>query len=69
METMKNWKVELTTGEKKLKIKIHGDIFQGDELSALLFIIEMMPFNNLGNTQEAKLQEKIDHRIYFVIKK
>ena len=33
-ETMKNWRVKLTSGRKKLaKIRIHRGIFQGDALS------------------------------------
>ena len=39
-EIKKNWKVELTTGGKTLaEIKIQRDIFQGEALSPLLFLI------------------------------
>ena len=46
METMKNWKVELTAGDKTLaEVKILRGIFQGDVLLPLLFVIAMMSFN------------------------
>ena len=41
---MKNYKVELTGGEKTLaEVKIQLGIFQGDALSQLSFVITMMP--------------------------
>ena len=47
-KTMKNWRVELTTGGKSLaETKIQRGIFQGDALSPLLFIIAMMPLNHI----------------------
>ena len=43
-KNMKNWRVELTAGGKSLtETKIQRGIFQGDELSPLLFIIAMIP--------------------------
>ena len=45
---MENWRVELTTGGKRLaEVKIQRGIFQGDVLSPLLFGIAMMPFNHI----------------------
>ena len=42
-KTMKTWRVELTTGGRSLaEVKIQRGIFQGDALSALLFLIAMM---------------------------
>ena len=39
-EAMKNWKVELTTGENFLtKVKIQRGIFQREALSLLLFVM------------------------------
>ena len=47
-ETMKTWRVELTAGGRNLaETKIQRDIFQGDALSPLLFIIVMMPLNHV----------------------
>ena len=47
VETMKNWRVELTVEGKNLaEVKIQRGIFQGDVLSSLLFVIAMWPFNH-----------------------
>ena len=47
-KTMKTRRVELTVGGKTLaEAKIQRGIFQGDELSPLLFIIAMMPLNHI----------------------
>ena len=44
MKAKKNWKVELTTGGKNLpEVEILRDIFLGDVLSPLSFIIVMNP--------------------------
>ena len=48
VETMKNWRVELTTGGKSFaEVKIQIAIFQGDALSPLLFVIAMIPLNHI----------------------
>ena len=63
-KTMKNWKVELTAGGKSLaEVKIHRDIFLGDALLILLFIIAKMPLNHIlrkgaGGYKLQKSQEK-----------
>ena len=45
-EQMNNCKVELIAGGKTLvEVKIQGDIFLGDALSPLLFVIAMISFN------------------------
>ena len=47
-KTMQTWRVELTAGEKNFaEVKIQRGIFQGDALSPLLFVIAMMPLNNI----------------------
>ena len=47
-KTMKTWRVELTAGKRSLiESKIQRGIFQGDELSSLLFITDMMPLNHI----------------------
>ena len=41
---MKNWKVELITGEKTLaEVKIQQGVFQADVILLLLFEIAMIP--------------------------
>ena len=46
--TMKNCRVELTTGGKSLaEVKIQREIFQGDVLSSLLFVIVIMLPNHI----------------------
>ena len=67
---MKNRKVEITTGGKSLAgVKIERDIFLGDALSPLLFVIVLMTRNHIlrKNTDVFKLtkfQEKINHFMY-----
>ena len=69
-KTMKTWKVELTAGGRSLvKAKVQRDIFQGDVLSSLLFIIAMMPLNHIlrkctAGYKLSNSQEKINHLMY-----
>ena len=69
-KTMKNWRVELTAGGKSLaETKIQRGIFQGDELSPLLFIIAMMTLNHIlrkctAGYKLSRSQEKINHLMY-----
>ena len=64
------WKVELTAGRKSLAVvKIQRGISQGDVLSLLLFVIEMMQLNHFLRKCTAgyklrKSQEKINHLMY-----
>ena len=45
---MKIWRVELTVrGQSLAEVKTQRVIFQGDTLSALLFVIAMMPLNHI----------------------
>ena len=69
-KTMKTWRVELTAGGRRLaEAKIQRDIFQGDALSPLLFIIAMMPLNHIlrkctAGYKRSRSQEKINHLMY-----
>ena len=69
-ETMKNWRVELTAGEKSLtQNKIQQGIFQGEALSPLQFMIAMILLNYIlrkctGAFKLYKSQEKINHLMY-----
>ena len=81
-KTMKTWIVELRAGGKSLaETKIQRGIFQGDALSPLLFIIAIMPLNNifrkctagykLGRSQEKtnQLMYRDDINLYAKMKK
>ena len=66
----KTWRVELTAGGKSLaETKIQRGIFQGNALSPLLFIIAMMPLNQIvrkctAGYKLSRSQEKINHLMY-----
>ena len=69
-KTMQTWRVELTAGGTSLaETKIQREIFQGDALSPLLFIIVIMPLNHLlrkciAGYKLSRSQEKINHLMY-----
>ena len=69
-EAMKNWKIELTAGEKSLaEVKIQREIFQGDTLSPILFVIAMIPLNHIlrkciSGYKFTKSKEKINQLMY-----
>ena len=69
-KSMQTWRVELTVGGGSIvETKIQRGIFQRDALSPLLFIIAMMPLNNIPRKCTAgyklsRLQEKINHLMY-----
>ena len=69
-KTMKNGRVELATGRKGLaEVKFQRSIFQGNALSPLLFVIEMMSLNHIlrkytGGYKLTKSLEKLNHLIY-----
>ena len=62
--TIEKWRVKLTVGGKSLtEVKIHWEMFQGDVLSPLLFVIAMMPLKYIlrkctSGYKLHKLQEK-----------
>ena len=69
-ETMKNWKVELTTeGTAFIEVKIQWGFFQGDALSPLLFVVAKMPLNYIlrkctGGYKLTNSQEKVYQLMY-----
>ena len=69
-KSMKNSLVEFTAGRQSLaEMKIQRDIFQGDALSPLLFVIVMVPLNHIlkkctGGHKLTKSQENINHLMY-----
>ena len=49
-ESMKLWKAELTSGEENLReVNIRQEIFQGDSLSPLLFVVCLLPLTQSGS--------------------
>ena len=69
-KTMKTWRVELTTGGRRLaEAMIQRGIFKGDALSPLLFIIAMMPLDHTlrkctAGYQLRRSQEKSNYLMY-----
>ena len=69
-QTMKTWRSDLIEGRRsKVETKIQRGIFQGDALSPSLFIIAMMPLNQIlrkcaAGYKLSRLQEKINHLMY-----
>ena len=69
-KTMQTRRVELTAGEKSLaEVELQRGIFQGYPLSPLLFVIAMMPLNDIlrkctAGYKLSKSQEKINHLRY-----
>ena len=67
--SMANWQTELTSrGESLAKVNIRRGIFQGDSLSALLFVICMIPLTQVLRKAKARYTlgggEKINHLLF-----
>ena len=68
--SMKNWKVELTSGGETFgEVKINRDIFQGDTLSPILFVITLIPVSILLGDMKAgcvlgESRGKINHLLF-----
>ena len=68
--TMQTERVEFTAGGQSLaEVMVQRGIFQGDALSPLLFVIDMMPLNHIlrkctARYKLSKSQEKINHLMY-----
>ena len=69
-KTMQTWRMELPVGGRSLaEIKTQREIFQEEELSLLLFIIAMMPLNDIfrkctAGYKLSRSQENINHLMY-----
>ena len=69
-KTMENWRAKIDSKGKILaEVKILREIFQGDALSSLRFVIAKMPLNHMlrkctSGCKLTKSQEKINHLMY-----
>ena len=69
---MKTGRVELTAGGRSLaEAKVYRDIFQGDAISQLQFIIALVPLNHFlrkcrTGYKLSRSQEKINHLMNIV---
>ena len=69
-KTMKTWRVELTAGRKSFaEVKFQRGIFQEVALSALLFVIAMLPHHYIlrkctAGYKLTQSQEKINNLMY-----
>ena len=67
---METWRVELKAGGRSFaEAKIQRGIFQGDALLPLLFIIAIMPHNQIlrkctAGYKLCRSQEKVNYRMY-----
>ena len=67
-KSLENWKVELTSGRETLcEVKINRDIFQGDSLSLIMFVITLIPLSLLLRDMKADymLKESSGKRITY----
>ena len=53
-KTMKNWKVQLTLGEVLGEVKINRDIFLGESLSPILFVMTLILLSILVRNMKAR---------------
>ena len=66
---MANWQTELTScGESLAKVNIRREIFQGDNLSPLLFVICIIPLTHVLRKAKERYTlgggEKINHLLF-----
>ena len=67
---METWRVKVSGGAKSsAEVRIQRGVFPGDALSALLFVIAMMPLNHIlrkctSRYKLRKSQENINHIMY-----
>ena len=70
MNSMEKWKVMLCSGNSKLgEVEIKRDIFQGDSLSPLMFVLTLIPLGLILRKAKAAYEfpeskEKIDHLLF-----
>ena len=68
--SMKNWRVELTSmGQKLGEVNIRRGIFQGDSLSPILFVMALIPWSTVLNKTKVGYglvnnRGKINHLLY-----
>ena len=69
-ESIKSWREELTSGEENLReVNIRQEIFQGDSLSPLLFVVCLLPLKHILKAAApgyyfARIGQKVNHLFF-----